>query len=363
MDYSYINQIIFHNNQIVPLDRNRFIIANCTVKIKLNDNEEASGFLLKFIRNNKPFYCLLTNNHVINANLVLWKKEISIINENANIKLSLKLDEEERIVKCFKEILNIDSTLVEIIPKDKIDDSHFLIPNTNYSQLGQIYQDIQVAQYPSGGPLSFSEGKILGFDCNIGHYFYHNASTQFGSSGGPIVLKGQKEVFGIHKGATPDMKYNIGIFIGNIIEIMKEYKRNGKFKEFYINGNLKYEGQFKDDEYNDENGQFYFENGDIYLGPFKQGKKHGKSILVDNNYNMKGEYVYENDVCIKKADNSNNNEPFENKINIGSTEEKKEQNISIGNIYFEALKNSFRFGWLSPLFTFASFIINKNNTK
>jgi len=38
-------------------------------------------------------------------------------------------------------------------------------------------------------------------------------------------------------------------------------------------------------------------------------------------------------ISIKKADNSNNNEPFENKINIGSTEEKKEQNISIKYLF------------------------------
>ena len=75
---------------------------------------------------------------------------------------------------------------------------------------------------------------------------------------------------------------------------------------------------------------------------------------------MKGEYVYKNDVCIKKEDYSNNNESFENKINIGSTEEKKEQDISIGNIYFEALKN----WWgLSPYFTLASFLLNKKYSK
>ena len=279
MNFPYINQILFNHNQIVPIERNKFIISNCTVKIIINVNEVASGFLLKFIRNNnKPFYCLMTNEHVITDDLVQSKKEISIINEDAKIKLFLKLDEEDRIIKCFKEILNIDISLVEIIPKDKIDVSHFLTPNTNYSQLGQINQYIQVAQYPSGGPLSFSEGKILGFHCEKGHYFYHNASTEFGSSGGPIVLKGDHKVFGIHKGATSDRRYNIGIFIGNIIEIMKEYKRQGKFKEFYINGNLKYE------------------------------------------------------------ENPNNIESLENQINITSGEEKKQQDNKSINNFFETLQ-------------------------
>ena len=300
MNFPYINQILFHPNPIVPIERNKFIISNCTVKIIINNNEEASGFLLKFIRNNnKPFYCVMTNEHVITADLVQSKKEISIINENANIKLSLKLDEEERIIKCFKEILSIDIKLVEIIPKDKIDDSHFLTPNTNYSQLGQINQYIQVAQYPSGGPLSFSEGKILGFHCEKGHYFYHNASTEFGSSGGPIVLKGDHQVFGIHKGATSDRRYNIGIFIGNIIEIMKEYK------EFYINRNLNYEENPNDGE--------SLENR-INITPREENNQHDNMSI--NNFFETLQKVNWKDTLEKAADALH---PLGNALGVGCT--------------------------------------------
>ena len=54
---------------------------------------------------------------------------------------------------------------------------------------------------------------------------------------------------------------------------MKEYKKNRKFKEFYENGVLKYEGNFKDDEYDDKNGYFYFDNREEYIGEFKGGKR------------------------------------------------------------------------------------------
>mgnify|MGYP002626185720 CR=1 FL=1 len=85
---------------------------------------------------------------------------------------------------------------------------------------------------------------------------------------------------------TQDQRYNVGIFIGIIVEIMKEYKKKGKFREYYENGDLKYEGNFKDDEYNDDYGQFYFENGECYIGQFKQGKKQRKGFILDKNQNI-----------------------------------------------------------------------------
>ena len=48
------------------------------------------------------------------------------------------------------------------------------------------------------------------------------------------------KVFAINKGTTKDKRYNIGIFIGIIVVIMKKYKKNGKFREYYENGDLKY---------------------------------------------------------------------------------------------------------------------------
>jgi V8-like Glu-specific endopeptidase len=73
--------------------------------------------------------------------------------------------------------------------------------------------------------------------------FYHDASTLEGSSGSPIVLKGKEKVIGIHKGSKKDknnvIKKNVGIFIGIVIEAIKEYKKNGEGKEYYENGDLK----------------------------------------------------------------------------------------------------------------------------
>ena len=337
----YINQALFFQNKIVDIKR-VYNIAKCTVKIEININNKisiGSGFFLKFERNNKKFYCLMTNQHVITSKFIKNKKEILIQYENENHSMYLKLDEEERIIICFKKLLNLDVTMIEIIPKDKIDDSYFLTPSINPQFDSEI--NIQAVQFPFGGSLSFSRGNILGIDCNNKYYFYHSVSTQSGSSGSPIVLENDNKVFAIHKGTIPNQNYNVGIFIGIIVEIMKEYKKNGKFKEFYENGDLKYEGNFKDDEYDDDNGQFYFENGESYIGQFKKGKKHGKGFILDKNQNLlKEDIEYENDIYIDKEKESNNKESKNSKNdNKSENENKKEDSVEENNDLVKNIAN------------------------
>ena len=171
MFYPYINQALFTQNQIIDIKK-VYNIAKCTVKIEISINNKisiGSGFFLKFERNNKMFYCLMTNQHVITSDLIKEKKEILIKYENENHSLSLKLDEEERIIICFKEVLNLDVTTIEIIPKDKVKDKYFLTPNIN-PQFGNVI-NIQVVQFPLGNTLSFSRGQIYTSDCIINIIF------------------------------------------------------------------------------------------------------------------------------------------------------------------------------------------------
>ncbi len=76
--------------------------------------------------------------------------------------LIIKLDKKERIIESFKESLGLDIAIVEIIPKDNIDNSFFLIPNYNYNETYEkfINKDIEIVQYPKGNNLSLSQGKI-----------------------------------------------------------------------------------------------------------------------------------------------------------------------------------------------------------
>ena len=63
---------------------------------------------------------------------------------------------------------------------------------------------------------------------------------------------------------------------------------NGKGKLFYKNGNIKYEGSWVDKKA-EGNGIFFYENGDYYIGEFKNGEMNGKGKLYFKNGNIKFE--------------------------------------------------------------------------
>ena len=90
-----------------------------------------SGFFIKFEKANKPLYCLLTCEHVIPEKIINSNEVIEIYYANQKIKLKICLNEEERFIRCYKYI-NIDATLIEILPKDNVEEKYFLLPNLDY---------------------------------------------------------------------------------------------------------------------------------------------------------------------------------------------------------------------------------------
>ena len=283
------NEIKLNNN--MHIIKEQYNISKATVKIKIGECGFGSGFFCRLERNNKKFYSIITNEHVVGANLVKNKEEIIILYDNEKKKLNLKLDKSDRCIFCLKELYCIDATIIEILEKDDIDNTYFLLPDDsddeNYD--GYIFREIQIPQFPGGKDLNLSEGTITDFYSENVSMFYHNADTEYGSSGSPIILKGTEKVIGIHKGTYNRNNFisNIGIFIRKIIDVVKNFKRNGEGKEYYKNGNLKYEGNFKNDLYDDDNGKYYYENGNVYIGQFKNGKEYGEGII----YNKEGEPI------------------------------------------------------------------------
>lgn len=297
------------NNPIDDIS-NIMKVAKGTVKIELdNDKGVASGFFLKLERNNKEFYCLMTNAHVIKKDMITNQEKIKIKYDNETKEINLELNEKERIIFCFMDF-GIDITIIEIIPKDGIKDkTYFLNPYTDNNYEEFIGKNIQIIQFPDGKKLSKSEQKITERFTKIDYMFYHNASTIEGSSGSPIILKDDDKVLGIHKGGIRGKKKNVGIFIGIILDVIKEYKRNGEGKDYYEDGKIKYEGNFVDDEYDDEKGKFYDESGNKYEGKFTKGKKNGEFSIYDKEGELIHKNKYEDDKLIEKTDinNSNNN--------------------------------------------------------
>ena len=304
------------NNPIDDIS-NIMKVAKGTVKIELdNDKGVASGFFLKLERNNKEFYCLMTNAHVITKKMITNQEKIKIKYDNETKEINLELNEKERIIFCFMDF-GIDITIIEIIPKDGIKDkTYFLNPNTDNNYEEFIGKNIQIIQFPDGKKLSKSEQKITERFTKIDYMFYHNASTIEGSSGSPIILKDDDKVLGIHKGGIRGKKKNVGIFIGIILDVIKEYKRNGKGKDYYEDGKIKYEGNFVDDEYDDEKGKFYDESGNKYEGKFTKGKKNGDFSIYDKEGELIHKNKYEDDKLIEKTDINNSGDNDDGNILI-----------------------------------------------
>ena len=288
-------------------------VSRGTIKIIFEDGSMSSAILLKFERNKKPFHCLMTNEHALTKERIKNKEKIKIKYENEKKELLLELNIEERIILEFFSEFKIDISIVEIIPKDKIDDDTlFLSPSSNINEEYYINKEIQLLQYPKGKGLSISNGKIKDLFTSLQYMFYHDASTEFGSSGGSIILKGEDTVIGIHKGALNGTKGNVGILIGSIIEQLKEYKINNKRKEYYNNGKLKYEGIFENDEYNDNNGIYIDEEGNIHTGKFENGKKNGNFCVIKGDKIIQCEY--KDDELVKEESDSKEEDKKENSM-------------------------------------------------
>ena len=134
--------------------------------------------------------------------------------------IKIKLGEKERFIKCDKEN---DTTIVEIIPKDKIKDKYFLVPNIN--NVNNKDKEIYIVQYPQGKDLGYSDGSIK---ISKNNQLIYNASTNPGSSGSPIFIKDTTTVIGIHRGGFRDKKMNTGILISSIIKSLYNVKKEIK---------------------------------------------------------------------------------------------------------------------------------------
>ena len=304
-----------------------------------------SGFLIKLETNddNKPIRCLMSNEHVITKDIIDSNKTIEVSYDDQKGKIKIKLDKNERIIRDFR-YLGIDATIVEILEKDKVKEDLFLLPNIDFNEGYQEYKnkDIYIVQYPGGKGLSYSEGKIIDID-EITHQITHKSSSQNGSSGSPICLKGSRHILGIHKQGSKNFNlgnfirpivdsfkrglkygittYNDAIFEGEYINTINEgkgkikyknkeyyignwkyYKKNGKGVLYYENGTVKYVGDFVDD-YFEGFGKYIKKKGNYYIGNFLYGLKFGEGkeyqndkliyegLFANDKYEGKGKYI------------------------------------------------------------------------
>ena len=294
------NEVEIKSSEIREIDIYLHEVCKSICKI-IYKNKFGTGFLIKFYKGEKELLCLMTNEHVITKEMIESKETVNI-NYNYEKKwIQIKLDERGRYIKYDQ---NMDITIIEMKPDDKIKEKYFLIPNTK--NIDYKNKDIYIVQFPKGENLSYSEGKIK--DINEYELIY-DASTKPGSSGSPILLKNTAEVIGIHKQGNIKFEENYGTLINSIVLLISSKKivykngeyyigqwlnglRHGKGKEYYKNGNIKYEGDFCNGKF-EGNGKYIWNDGEYYVGQFLNNLRHGKGkeYYKDGIIKYEGDYI------------------------------------------------------------------------
>ena len=127
IEQSRVNEVKNNNFKIKNIS-NKYNAIKSTCRIECSGNV-GSGFFIKLKKDNKPFYCLMTCEHVINKKMIASKETINVQYDCKNKSIDIKL--ESRFIKCYK-YLGIDAIVIEILEKDGIKEEFFLMPNYDY---------------------------------------------------------------------------------------------------------------------------------------------------------------------------------------------------------------------------------------
>ena len=193
-------------------------LYNCIVKIKIN-GMISTGFFMKIKKYNEMHF-LITCFHCIPSNYFENKEIINILygkKDKEKIK-QIELDENKRFIKRDEER---DIILIQILKSDNISDTKYLLPDLNYTNGYELYQNknFYLAGYPSENNKErcISSGEIKMIDIKK-YIFLHSLDTESGSSGSPICLKDGLFVIGIHNARIENNNLKIGTFVGIIID-------------------------------------------------------------------------------------------------------------------------------------------------
>ena len=188
-------------------------MKKCVCKIKLKDIQ-GTGFFSKipFPDINKRLPVIITNNHIINEELLNTKgsKIIIDIKEEDSLK-EISLD--NRITFTNREY---DITLIEIKETDNINNYLELddiiiddILNNNNKNMVYVDNEVYIIGYPEG-KLSISSGQVNDIFEDKKYIFLHQCRTKVGSAGSPILNISNNKVIGVHHSALLNFKNKNG---------------------------------------------------------------------------------------------------------------------------------------------------------
>ena len=143
-------------------------------------------------------YCLITNYHVIDDDMINYSEYIEIKINNKEIKIYLnkkrKIWKNEEIDYTCIEIIKEDNIIENINPFDINNNCY----NNNYKNEKYDKKGIIISVIGLSKDIEISQGIINNIK-NNNIYFYHDCNTEEGDSGGPIFLINDLSIIGIHK--------------------------------------------------------------------------------------------------------------------------------------------------------------------
>ena len=193
---------IFGTNQILHQ------MMNCICKIKIKGANGTGFFCRILFGNNESKEFLMTNHHVLDKKYCENNFMINLLINDENEIKTLDL-RNKRIIYFDKEN---DITLIELNKNDGIKYCLELDDNLFRHNNKILYEDksIYVLQYPQGKNAAVSYGLLISLD-NL--EIKHTCSTEFGSSGSPILNLETNKVIGIHKEGSSFFEFNKGTYL------------------------------------------------------------------------------------------------------------------------------------------------------
>ena len=229
-DDQFIQQKILkdHTNPILYKSMKYIIkqMETCMCKIIIN-NAHGTGFfcVIPFPDMNNLLPVLITNNHVLDSNLLKSGNEIEFTLNDDKFYHKIIIDENRKVYTNEKPF---DVSIIEIKKSDnnrllnflEIDEEMFKTDNYNIYKQKSVY----LIHYPNGKKMEYSPGTIKNIILD-NYNIQHLCSSEYGSSGGPIINLSNYKIIGVHKGSKGNQNWNLGTIIkGPVEEFNKLYK-------------------------------------------------------------------------------------------------------------------------------------------
>ena len=226
MQNTKINEAFNGKAPPVTIDQTKIILSQLQknlCKIYKIDETKGTAFFCKvpFPDQFHLLHTLITANHILNKEDLKFNKTIELYFDDNKIKKTLLIDQ-SRIIFTSEEL---DVSIIEIKPE--LDEIYYFLDideNIYEKDYNDFYKNkpIYILQYPKGLNASFKVDLIKEINnINIEHF----CSTNFGSSGSPILSFSNYKVIGIHTRRTI-YNYNEGTFIKFVIEEFNKLNPN-----------------------------------------------------------------------------------------------------------------------------------------